>query len=604
MILGEPMPNPLSPSIMLATSMQAQPGVYALLLGSGVSTGAGVPTGWGVVKDLVRRVAALEDPDTLSEAEADPETWWTAHHGEPLGYSTMLEALAPTPSARQALLADFFEPTDQEREEGIKTPSRAHLAIAELVKRGAVKVILTTNFDRLMEQALETVGVAPQVIYRPEAVQGMKPLAHAPATVIKLHGDYLDLGTRNTPSELESYPDEWKTLVSQVLDEYGLVISGWSADWDTALVALMEAAPNRRYPLFWDQRSSRGDTVQRLLAARAGSVVPAAGADELFTELASNLTTLDKLAEPPLTTAMAVGRLKRYLPDPVHRIDLHDLVMSAVDRAGEVARAQPLDILDLDEQGWDDLYQSHRDAVVPLLHLLAAGVWHDITDEQADLWVEALQRLVDVTATRVPSGQRYDPRLLNLRLYPAVLANLVIGVAAIARHREHLMLRVLREVQGVMEAAHNERFAAHQLLDPGHLPQVDELSRWGGQSLMFPTSRLLREDSRAAFDLLIPDEDQYLQLTHDWEYRLGLVQTKESIYYVFYGESAIEMRRNIRQEPPSCETRFLDRQAKDSRWPWTAYFGGTEEQQTLQDTYRANMAEASRQAMFGLSRAR
>ncbi|MDN5726517.1 MAG: hypothetical protein L0G99_11385 [Propionibacteriales bacterium] len=35
------MSNPLSPLAMLATSMQTQPGVYALLLGSGVSTGAG-----------------------------------------------------------------------------------------------------------------------------------------------------------------------------------------------------------------------------------------------------------------------------------------------------------------------------------------------------------------------------------------------------------------------------------------------------------------------------------------------------------------------------------------------------------------------------------
>ncbi|GAA1380722.1 SIR2 family protein [Luteococcus sanguinis] len=599
------MPNPLSPSIMLATSMQAQPGVYALLLGSGVSTGAGVPTGWGVVKDLVRRVAALEDPDTLSEAEADPETWWTAHHGEPLGYSTLLEALAPTPSARQALLADFFEPTDQEREEGIKTPSRAHLAIAELVKRGAVKVILTTNFDRLMEQALETVGVAPQVIYRPEAVQGMKPLAHAPATVIKLHGDYLDLGTRNTPSELESYPDEWKTLVSQVLDEYGLVISGWSADWDTALVALMEAAPNRRYPLFWDQRSSRGDTVQRLLAARAGTMVPAAGADELFTELASNLTTLDKLAEPPLTTAMAVGRLKRYLPNPVHRIDLHDLVMAAVDRAGEAARAQPLDIPDLDEQGWDELYQSHRDAVMPLLHLLATGVWHDTQDEHSDLWVEALQRLVDLSATQAPSGQQYVADLGNLRLYPAVLANFVVGVAAVARHREGLLLRVLREVQGVMIGIHDQRFAAHQLLDPLRLPKLDVLPRWNGQPWMFPASRLLREDSRAAFDSLIPDDEQYLRLTHDWEYRLGLVQTKESGYFVFYGDSAGELQWGPRSQGiPACETRFLDRQTHDHRWPWTDYLGGETEQQTLQETHRGNMREVSHRARLGLSRAR
>jgi hypothetical protein len=44
--------NLLSPAVMLATSMQAQPGVCAVLLESGESTGAGISSGWRVVKDL------------------------------------------------------------------------------------------------------------------------------------------------------------------------------------------------------------------------------------------------------------------------------------------------------------------------------------------------------------------------------------------------------------------------------------------------------------------------------------------------------------------------------------------------------------------------
>lgn len=77
--------------------MHAQPGVYAVLLGSGVSTGAGMPTGWGVVKELVRRLAVAEHPDdpaSLAAAQADPEQWWRGNHGGDLGYSSLLEALA------------------------------------------------------------------------------------------------------------------------------------------------------------------------------------------------------------------------------------------------------------------------------------------------------------------------------------------------------------------------------------------------------------------------------------------------------------------------------------------------------------------------------
>lgn len=149
--------NALDPQVMLATAVHAQPGVYALLLGSGVSTGAGVPTGWGVVWELIRRAAAAAAPDdgaAAQKAHDDPESWWIEHGGgEPLGYSNLLAALAPTPAARHALVAGFFEPTQDDLEAGLKVPSDAHRAVADLVKRGSVRVIVTTNFDRLTERA-------------------------------------------------------------------------------------------------------------------------------------------------------------------------------------------------------------------------------------------------------------------------------------------------------------------------------------------------------------------------------------------------------------------------------------------------------------------
>lgn len=85
--------NALDPAIMLATGVHAQPGVYALLLGSGVSSGAGIPTGWGVVKELIRRAAAAQAPDypdAAIRAADDPEAWRAAHgDGELLGYSNL-----------------------------------------------------------------------------------------------------------------------------------------------------------------------------------------------------------------------------------------------------------------------------------------------------------------------------------------------------------------------------------------------------------------------------------------------------------------------------------------------------------------------------------
>ncbi|GAH79535.1 unnamed protein product, partial [marine sediment metagenome] len=43
--------------IKLAFTMYSSPGVYALLLGSGISRDAGIPTGWEITLDLIKNIA-------------------------------------------------------------------------------------------------------------------------------------------------------------------------------------------------------------------------------------------------------------------------------------------------------------------------------------------------------------------------------------------------------------------------------------------------------------------------------------------------------------------------------------------------------------------
>lgn len=582
----------LSPSVMLASSMHAQPGVYAVLLGSGVSTGAGVPTGWGVVKELVRRVAAAAAPDDdgpLRLAQDDPEAWWEKHGDGPLGYATLLQTLGQTPAARQGLLANFFEPTDEERQEGTKVPSRAHHAVAQLVKKGLVRVILTTNFDRLMEQALEAAGIAPQIVARPEAVNGMAPLAHADATIIKLHGDYKDLGTRNTPEELNAYPEEWTTLLAQVFDEYGLIISGWSADWDTALVAALDASPNRRYPLYWDSRSSKGETAQRLLANRKGLVLPSAGADELFGGLVESIEALDRLSQPPLTTAMAVARLKRLLPDPVRRIDLHDLVMDAANGVAEHIAEQPVTASGLDGEKNQRIYENHLEAATPLIHLLVTGVWHDSDRTHDRLWLDALQRLIDAGTSPISSA---NTLLDSARLWPALFAMTATGVAAVRRDRERLIIRLGTEPTGRPRMGTGEPMNAAQLLHPNRLLEkswIDAMPRWGEghPGWIYPASHVLKVDTRRFFDDLIPLDDDYAAAFHGYEYRLGLIQEKHAGgmgYRALSGEYVGERQWSWDDhDVPIAELSFREAAVRSQEWPWAEYLGGNSLDRALID---------------------
>lgn len=125
----------VDPRVALATSMHAAPGVYAVLVGSGMSSAAGIPTGWQVVQDLVRKVAVVDGVDALQLGDA-PEVWWEGRYGVEPRYDALLEVLAPTDAARRALLRQYFDPPRSST--GAIEPMDGHRALAALCAAGRI----------------------------------------------------------------------------------------------------------------------------------------------------------------------------------------------------------------------------------------------------------------------------------------------------------------------------------------------------------------------------------------------------------------------------------------------------------------------------------
>lgn len=140
--------------VSLAFSVHNSKGVYAVLVGSGLSKSAKIPTGWDIVKDLIDRIALLHK----ERVEPDHETWYRAKFDEPPSYSNLLRQPGKTRQERQGFLKSYIEPTSEQRDSGERMPTKAHKAIAGLVASGHIKVVLTTNFDRLLELALAEAG--------------------------------------------------------------------------------------------------------------------------------------------------------------------------------------------------------------------------------------------------------------------------------------------------------------------------------------------------------------------------------------------------------------------------------------------------------------
>src|SRR6266496_821210 len=109
----------IDPMVSLAFAVYSNKGEYALLLGSGISRASGIPTGWEVVLDLIRKVAKLEGGD----CEPDPAAWFKQKHAADPDYSKLLDVIAKSPTERQQLLRAYFEPTEEDRAQGVKSPS-------------------------------------------------------------------------------------------------------------------------------------------------------------------------------------------------------------------------------------------------------------------------------------------------------------------------------------------------------------------------------------------------------------------------------------------------------------------------------------------------
>jgi len=509
----------IDPILSLAFAMHETKGGYALLIGSGISRAASIPTGWEVVLDLINRVAVLDS----AAAPADPVAWYREKYGGEPDYSVLLEALAGTPAERRQMLRKYFEPTDEDRTTGVKVPTAAHRAIAELARRGYIRVVLTTNFDRLQEQAMEAAGLTPVVISVADAIDGTMPLIHAPLTVIKLHGDYLDSRLKNTEAELGAYDPKLDLLLDRILDEFGLVVCGWSASWDAALRRAIERCPTRRFSTWWAAKGELSPEASALVAQRRARVVPIESADSFFQQLSDRIIALEETARPhPASPALAVSMVKRYLADPSQRIRLHDLVMDEVTRTVTMATtgaAVTPDVANTTYEGVRDLIRTRVTALEAscesLVAMLAVGCYWGGT-EHLPLWAKVIERLgAEVPDTGVTDWYR------DSRHYPALLALYAAALGCMAGGQEETAIRLLLDPKvtkpsGVVRAV--------AVINPAKVLTREALWQIYGQQRKTPGSDRLLEHLTPVFKSLnlVSDAQRFEAIFDRFEYLLAL----------------------------------------------------------------------------------
>jgi hypothetical protein len=415
-----------------AFSIASTPGAYAVLIGAGISKSSGVPSAWDLQVDLIRRVAKVVG----TQVDGNEEEWWRTWSGVDPTYSDVIERLAPEPHERQALLREMFEPSESERDAGLKTPTPAHRAIADLVASGHIRVILTTNFDLLMERAIRDVGIEPYVVSDGDAARGLPPLHTLPALIFHLHGDYLNPSTMlNTANELEKYRPEVADLLGAIVENYGLVVAGWSATWDPALRGALHARARRFYTPVWIEPFDLGELGERLRVA-LGATLIRADADTAVVALSEAVASLaNRHSRHPEVPATAVSMAKRVLSGRSNLVDLHDLITSEFDRLRAEVDLDPEEIA-RPRRPVEAIEESIATAsAVPAALVAATLYWGDATTDR--WWFEELERF-----SRQSRGGGLT-RLLRVRRVAGSRLFYSAGVAAVMSSRFDLLAKLL-----------------------------------------------------------------------------------------------------------------------------------------------------------------
>jgi SIR2-like domain len=534
--------------LSLAFSVEANKGVYALLLGSGISSSAGIPTGWGILKELCRRIMELE-----GETEEDAIQWYEKKYGKAPLYDEVIGKLARTSAERNGLLREFFEPTEEDIKENRKIPTEAHRAIAELVKQGYIKVIITTNFDRLIEQSLDELNVQYQTLYHDSDIEGMKPLAHSECTILKIHGDYRDTRFKNVTDELKSYSEPLTELLKRIFDEYGLIISGWSAEWDTALRDIIKSVKGRRYSWYWHSFTDEiNEKAKELISFRDATViVDRGGADHFFRELAENVFSISKIKRVnPESLQVKIKRLKSYIANN-QEIEIRELItdetkklvefINNINAKGDVSK-------EIVEQYVEEIKEKAK----PLSILISLLSYYVQTTEQERLLIETLERL---TTIRNYEGTTL---LINLQQLPLQIALYSIGISLVKSNNYNLLDKVfvLPKVRDRLHthlsfleytsSARTKLLEIINYIDPGnrfHLP-VEEIFMYPYMEKIFLESQLVfdREEYTIYYDyfeFLRCIKHRYLGNRNYFSGRFGFKYDRNHIYH-FLQEGSVK----------------------------------------------------------------
>jgi NAD-dependent SIR2 family protein deacetylase len=286
------------------------------LLGAGASASAGIKTAWHMIWEFKRiiyglekkvadsRIPTLLDDSTRALIQSVLDQTKRYPVSETVEeYSAYFESARPSQSDRRAYIQEQVRQGQ---------PSRGHFGLTALLSTGHTKLIWTTNFDRMVEQAYAELKrfnltgndlLTVSLDNADEARRGLNESNYP--MLVKLHGDYQSVRLMNTTEELRAQDAQMRSALTRACGQFGLIVVGYSGRDDSVMDALDEALnDSQSFPqgIFWIVRSGTVPlprVAQFIEKAKSQGIEADFVEIETFDELVSDLIGLESADFPP-----------------------------------------------------------------------------------------------------------------------------------------------------------------------------------------------------------------------------------------------------------------------------------------------------------------
>jgi hypothetical protein len=209
---------------------------YALFFGAGASVESGGYTASEIAWAILRKIYGVKP-------EGELQKLFETEYGKPVNFENVLESIGTSSIHRREIIREFFKEM---------TPSEGYRYLAMLLKAGYFyPIVLTTNFDHMLEDSLKKEGVAVKVLTAEELTSPPSKPSEGEIVIVKLHGDISKPDSlKFTALETMQLPEATEKLIIQICEQQGIIVVGYRAQDIDVRNALQKAKPSAK-GLFW-----------------------------------------------------------------------------------------------------------------------------------------------------------------------------------------------------------------------------------------------------------------------------------------------------------------------------------------------------------------